>query len=90
MTDAAAPTMERIRQRLQAKFSPSVLEVLDEGAKHIGHAGEGKGHFHVLIVSVAFAGATPIQRHHMVYAALDDLMDHGIHALAIDARAAAP
>jgi BolA protein len=79
---------EQIRQRLQSAFAPVELEIVDEGHQHIGHAGEGKGHFHVHIVSAAFAGTTAIQRHRLVYAAVADLMDHGIHALAIDARPA--
>lgn len=84
---SAQPVIEQIRQRLQAAFAPSELELLDEGHKHAGHAGEGKGHFHVRIVSTAFAGCLPIKRHRMIYAALDGLMNHGIHALSIDARA---
>lgn len=76
---------EQIRQRLQSAFAPALLDVADDGHKHIGHAGEGKGHFHVHIVSAAFAGCLPIERHRMVYAALADLMDNGIHALSIDA-----
>lgn len=83
---SAPPVIEQIRDRLQAAFAPTELEVLDEGHKHIGHAGEGKGHFHVRIVSAAFAGQSPIRRHRMIYAALDGLMDHGIHALSIEAR----
>jgi len=79
------PAIEQIRQRLQSAFAPTELQVLDEGHKHAGHAGEGRGHFHVRIVSAAFAGCSPIKRHRMVYAALDDLMNHGIHALSIDA-----
>ncbi|MEO8999807.1 MAG: BolA family protein [Rhodanobacter sp.] len=79
------PVIEQIRERLQDAFAPSELEVLDEGYKHAGHAGEGKGHFHVRITSAAFAGQLPIKRHRMVYAALDGLMDNGIHALSIDA-----
>ncbi len=79
-----------IRERLAAAFTPTVLDILDEGHKHIGHSGEGKGHFHVHIVSAAFVGTTPIQRHRMVYATLADLMDHGIHALAIDAQPGQP
>ena len=86
MTVAGQPVLEQIRERLQAAFAPSELEILDEGHKHAGHAGEGKGHFHVRIVSDAFAGQLPIRRHRMVYAALDGLMNHGIHALSIDAR----
>lgn len=79
---------EQIRYRLHSAFAPITLQVLDEGHKHIGHAGEGKGHFHVHIVSAAFVGTSTIQRHRMVYAAVADLMEHGIHALAIDAQPA--
>ncbi|MFI4878471.1 MAG: BolA family protein [Steroidobacterales bacterium] len=75
-----------IRARLVAAFSPSELEVVDEGHLHAGHAGEGKGHFHVRIVSAAFTSVLPIRRHRMIYAVLDDLMNHGIHALSIDAK----
>lgn len=77
--------LEQIRARLTAKLAPTELEVLDEGHRHAGHANEGKGHFHVRIVSAAFAGVLPIKRHRMVYAALDGLMDNGVHALSIDA-----
>ena len=80
------PVIAQIRERLQAAFAPTELDVLDEGHKHAGHAGEGKGHFHVRIVSTAFAGQLPIKRHRMIYAALDGLMDRGIHALSIDAK----
>ena len=77
--------LEQIRQRLTEALAPSELEVVDEGHLHAGHAGEGKGHYHVRIVSAAFAGLLPIRRHRLVYAALDGLMDNGIHALSIDA-----
>ncbi|MEO8778927.1 MAG: BolA family protein [Rhodanobacter sp.] len=76
----------QIRRRLADALAPAELEITDEGDLHIGHAGEGKGHFHVRIVSAAFAGQLPIKRHRMVYAVLGDLMDHGIHALSIDAK----
>ena len=76
----------QIRERLQAALAPVELEVLDEGHKHAGHANAGKGHFHVRIVSPVFAGKPPLTRHRMIYAALDGLMDNGIHALSIDAR----
>jgi BolA protein len=79
--------IEDIRAKLTEALAPQSLEVLDEGHLHIGHAGEGSGHFRVRIVSAAFAGKNPIQRHRLVYAAVEDLIGHGIHALAIDARA---
>jgi len=81
------PMVEQIRERLQQAFDPAALEVLDEGYKHVGHANDGKGHFHVRIVSAAFAGQLSIKRHRLVYAALQGLMDNGIHALSIDAKA---
>lgn len=83
----SAPMVEQIRERLQLALDPSTLDVLDEGYKHAGHANEGKGHFHVRIVSAAFAGQLSIKRHRLVYAALQGLMDNGIHALSIDAKA---
>lgn len=79
--------VDQIRERLQQALAPVALEVLDEGYKHAGHANAGKGHFHVRVVSAAFAGQLPIKRHRLVYAALDGLMDNGIHALSIDAKA---
>ncbi|MFK2875138.1 BolA family protein [Dyella lipolytica] len=78
---------EEIRHRLFEALHPVELEVLDEGYKHAGHANDGKGHFHVRIVSASFAGLSPLKRHRMVYAALEGLMDNGIHALSIDAHA---
>jgi BolA family transcriptional regulator, general stress-responsive regulator len=82
-----AAMVEEIRRRLTTALHPVELEVLDEGYKHAGHANEGKGHFHVRIVSSQFTGALPIKRHRLVYAALGELMDNGIHALSIDAKA---
>lgn len=83
----SAARIEDIRARLAAALDPQSLEVIDEGHLHIGHAGEGSGHFRVRIISDAFAGKNAIQRHRVVYAALNDLIGHGIHALAIEARA---
>ncbi|MGH8147648.1 MAG: BolA family protein [Rhodanobacteraceae bacterium] len=80
---SAAP-IDDIRARLDEAFTPTKLEVIDEGHLHIGHAGEGSGHFRVRIVSQAFAGKTRVQQHRLVYDAVGDLMGHGIHALAIE------
>lgn len=80
----SAASVDKIRLRLERAFAPTALEVIDEGHLHIGHAGEGTGHFRVRITAAAFAGKTRVQQHRMVYDALDDLMGHGIHALAIE------
>ncbi|WP_407351331.1 BolA family protein [Luteimonas sp. R10] len=79
-----------IRAALDAAFAPERLEIRDDSHRHAGHVGaqDGRGHFHVEIVSAAFAGMAPIQRHRAVYAALGELMTTDIHALQI--RALAP
>lgn len=81
------PSIDDIRARLQQAIAPVTLEVIDEGHLHVGHAGEGTGHFRVRIASDAFAGKTRVQQHRLVYDALAGLMGHGIHALAIEADA---
>ena len=83
----SAASIEDIRARLQRAFAPDSLDVIDEGHLHVGHAGEGSGHFRVRIASAAFAGKTRVQQHRLVYEALADLMGRGIHALAIEATA---
>jgi BolA family transcriptional regulator, general stress-responsive regulator len=79
--------VERIRSLIQLGLAPLALEVIDEGHKHIGHGGQGRGHFLVKVVSEAFAGQSAIKRHRMVYAVLAEMMQDDIHALAIEARA---
>ena len=80
--------VEAIRERLAATLAPKTLEIEDESHRHAGHAGarDGRGHFRVRIVSDAFVGKSALARHRAVYAALGDLMQTDIHALAIDAR----
>ena len=80
--------VERIRALLDAALCPQSLEVVDDSARHAGHAGarDGRGHFNVDIVSDAFAGVAPLARHRKVYAALGDMMETDIHALSIRAR----
>jgi len=81
--------MDRMRERLIGDLSPSELEIEDESHRHAGHAGarDGRGHFRVRVVATAFSGQPLLARHRRVYAALGDLMQTDIHALAIDARA---
>ena len=43
-------------------------------------------HFAALVVSPAFAGLRPLQRHQLVYQTLGDLVGREIHALSITAR----
>ena len=80
--------VERIRAALEAALAPAFLEVVDDSARHAGHAGarDGRGHFNVDIVSEGFAGLAPLARHRAVYAAVGEMMTTDIHALSIRAR----
>jgi BolA protein len=82
-----SPRIAQIRSRLDAAFTPTLLEIVDESHRHAGHAGakDGRGHFVVKIVSDRFEGAKPLARHRMVYAALGTLMQTDIHALSLEA-----
>jgi acid stress-induced BolA-like protein IbaG/YrbA len=44
---------------------------------------EDNVHFEATVVSQAFAGLRPLQRHQLVYKALGELMGGEIHALAL-------
>ena len=81
--------VERIRRLLTQALAPVSLEVHDDSHRHAGHAGArgGQGHFRVDIVSAAFTGKLSLARHRLVYAALGDMMQTDIHALAIRAKA---
>jgi BolA protein len=79
--------LERIRSQLAQTLPDAAIELIDDSHRHAGHAGarDGRGHFRLRIVSGAFAGLRPLQRHQLVYRALDELMRTDIHALSITA-----
>ena len=84
------PVAAEIRQRLERALAPSRLEVINDSAKHHGHAGDdgsGESHFTVEIEALAFAGLNRLERQRAVNAALGEMMKGRIHALAIRARA---
>ncbi|WP_418314979.1 BolA family protein [Piscinibacter sakaiensis] len=84
MSVSAADLEQALRSALQARE----LDVRDDSHLHAGHAGAREGrHFAVRIVSDRFAGLSRVARHRLVYDAAAVLIERGIHALAIDARA---
>ncbi len=80
-------SMAEMEQRLHTALAPAQLELQDDSAQHAGHAGAREGgHYRLRISSPRFAGLPRVARHRLVYDALADLMQRGIHALVIDAR----
>jgi BolA protein len=79
-----------IAEKLSAHFEPTRLEVINDTARHHGHAGDdgsGESHFTVAIESAAFTGVSRLERQRMVNRALGDIPGQRVHALAIRARA---
>ena len=78
---------DKIEQKLSRKFAPSHLEVIDESARHHGHAGwreGGETHFRVRIATAKFAGKTRVAQHRAVMDELAHEFAAGVHALAIE------
>jgi BolA protein len=81
---------QSIRDKLTAAFQPERLEVVDDSARHAGHAGAregGESHFNVVIVAEAFKGQGRVQRQRAVYSALSEELAGPVHALSVKAFA---
>jgi BolA protein len=78
-------TVDRIRTKLLA-LEPLAIDITDDSASHVGHAGaaSGGGHYQLRLVSARFNGQSKIARHRLVYDLLADLMQREIHALAMN------
>ncbi|ADJ29065.1 BolA family protein [Nitrosococcus watsonii] len=75
-----------IQTQLKATLSPQHVTVEDDSARHAGHKGHGGGgHYRVIIVAQAFSGKSLLERHRMVYKAVQEGMGQDIHALSIKA-----
>ncbi len=83
--------LSRIRDLLTETFEPSELEVIDDSAKHAGHAGAAPGgetHYTVRITSAAFEGLSRVQIQRAVMMVLQPEFESGLHALSLQAKPA--
>lgn len=84
------PVAALIHRKMTAAFAPERLEVVDDSARHAGHAGAGRGgesHFNLVVVSPAFAGLNRVERQRRVYAVLAEELAGPVHALSLKALA---
>ncbi len=89
------PIATIIREKLQAAFQPTRLELEDDSWKHAGHHHDGgmdaqpggESHFNLIIVSPAFAGIGRVQRQRAINAVLAAQLAGPVHALSIKAMA---
>lgn len=73
---------ESIESKLREALDPTHLEVINESGMHAVEPGS-ETHFRVRVVSAAFEGKPPVQRHRMIYALLEQERRDGVHALGI-------
>ena len=85
---AATDYTQAISKLLTERLTPSKLEVIDESADHAGHVGANDAgfgtHVRVRVASPVFAGKSRVAKHRLVYDAMQNFIDEGLHALAID------
>ncbi len=85
------PVAREMTARLQSALEPTRLALRDDSENHRGHGGYrgegGESHFFLAIESPAFTGLRSVQRQRLVYKVLGELMQHQVHALAMETRA---
>ena len=85
------PVAQQMKERLEAAFAPTRLEIIDDSDRHQGHAGHregGESHFTVVIESAVFSGLGRVERQRRINHALAEELAGPVHALSI--RASAP
>jgi BolA protein len=79
----------RLQAALIRAFSPTLIRVTDDSARHADHTEAhpgGETHYSVLLVSEAFRGMSRVDRSRAVHAALADEFAAGMHALSLTLR----
>lgn len=74
---------------LTAQLAPQKIVIDDQSARHAGHAGArpgGQTHYHLALVSTAFEGLSRVARQRLVYQALREEFETGLHALSLDLK----
>ncbi len=81
----------QLEQQLRQAFSPERLDIINESHLHAGHQpefdGTGQTHFRVRIVADVFTGMSRVERHRKINEFVAPHMEHGLHAIAIEAKA---
>ena len=72
---------EKIEEKLKTQISSLYVEVINESPNHNVPDG-AESHFKVIVVSNDFENMRPVQRHQLIYKALNEEMKL-IHAIAI-------
>jgi len=72
----------KIRSLLESEFEISEMRLDNESHMH-SVPENSETHFKLVLVSNAFNGVRKVARHQKVYAVLQEVLDEGLHALAL-------
>ena len=76
--------VQEIKSRLKKTIAIDHLTIMDDTGKHLRHQHyDGGRHFKIIIVSSTFEGVSLLDRHKLVYQALDGMIKNEIHALGL-------
>ena len=76
--------LHEIKSRLKKTMVIDHLTIMDDTGKHLRHQYyDGGRHFNLKIVSSAFEGLSLLDRHKLVYQALDGMIKNEIHAIGL-------
>ena len=76
--------LHEIKSRLKKTMAIAHLTIMDDTGKHLRHQYyDGGRHFNLKIVSSAFEGLSLLDRHKLVYQALDGMIKNEIHAIGL-------
>lgn len=78
--------IEQVTAALTEQFAPTMLQVEDDSADHLGHGAPG-AHLHVIISAPALRLCSRIEAHRKIYDALKPWLLQEIHALRITIQA---
>ena len=88
-TESSVSRASRIKNILSAQFAPLDVALVDDSARHAGHAGAragGETHYRLRMVSAAFDGQSRVARQRAVMQALHEEFATGLHALSLDLK----
>ena len=76
--------VQKIKSRLKKTIAIDHLTIMEDTGKHLRHQHyDGGKHFQINIVSSTFEGLSLLDRHKLVYLALDGMIKNEIHAIGL-------
>ena len=76
--------VQEIKSRLKKTIAIDHLTIMDDTCKHLRHQHyDGGRHFKIIIVSSTFEGLSLLDRHKLVYQALNGMIKNDIHAIGL-------